>query len=399
MVENKIIVFKPNSIIWMQVKLNLIQLKVFALLMAKAVENPDILMYKFFIKDLLEKCNIHKTNYTLLKENVSNMIKPVIFKKIDEKWEDELHYPLIEKIHFSKWVIEIAINREVKPLLLNIANRYTKYYFKNIAFLNSSYSIRIYELLKEYEYKKYRKIKVDELKFLLDIPKNSYKRSYDLKTKVILKAQKELKEKTDIFFDFNEIKTWKKLEEIEFIIKSKNAPQKQLQNSSKNSLFTLLKTKALLSDKQIETVLKQYETDYIKRNLHYTLQQKNIKNIAWYFLKALEQDFWWSILIKEELEKLKKQKELQEQKKKEELEKQRVKKEQERKLKIKKFINENLEEVKELIADFIEVNKFIFANINIDKESVFKIIKGELQDKNHIKILFYAYISKVKKID
>ena len=47
---------------------------------------------------------------------------------------------------------------------------------------------------------------MDELKFLLDIPKNSYKRSYDLKTKVILKAQKELKEKTDIFLILTRLK-------------------------------------------------------------------------------------------------------------------------------------------------------------------------------------------------
>jgi hypothetical protein len=56
--------------------------------------------------------------------------------------------------------------------------------------------------------------------------------------------------------------------------KQKTAPSKE------KDLTTILKTKLLLSDKQIKTVLKQYEQEYIKRNIDYTLAQKNIKNIA-----------------------------------------------------------------------------------------------------------------------
>jgi len=50
-------------------------------------------------------------------------------------------------------MVDITIHRKVKPFILDIATKYTKYYFENISFLNSTYSIRLYELLKEFEFR------------------------------------------------------------------------------------------------------------------------------------------------------------------------------------------------------------------------------------------------------
>ena len=112
---------------------------------------------------------------------------------------------------------------------------------------------------------------------------------------MILSSQKELKEKTDISFSFEEIRERRRVVRLEFKIISQHSqikePIQTVSNSSKNSLNVDLQTKLLLTPTQIKTVLKQFDEEYIKRNMTYTLQQRNIKNITGYFMKALEQDF------------------------------------------------------------------------------------------------------------
>lgn len=51
----------------------------------------------------------------------------------------------------NKGILIIRFNDLLKPLLLNIKNNYTKLFLDHIIKLNSKHSIRIYELLKQYE--------------------------------------------------------------------------------------------------------------------------------------------------------------------------------------------------------------------------------------------------------
>jgi len=48
-------------------------------------------------------------------------------------------------------IINFEVNPSLKPYLLNITNNFTSYHLDTIAHLKSTYTIRIYELLKQYE--------------------------------------------------------------------------------------------------------------------------------------------------------------------------------------------------------------------------------------------------------
>ncbi|HAO52059.1 TPA: hypothetical protein DCQ85_01170 [Candidatus Magasanikbacteria bacterium] len=125
--------------------------------------------------------------------------------------------------------LEIAFNYDLCPFLLELDIPYTKYYLKNVKPLDSIYAIRIYELLKQYENTKIkgelwgRTIEIDELKQILGIPPNEYKLYADFKRRVIFQAQKEINKKTDIIFEFEEIKSsGKKIKSLKFIIHKNN---------------------------------------------------------------------------------------------------------------------------------------------------------------------------------
>ena len=98
---------------------------------------------------------------------------------------------------------------------------FTRYKLANILSMKSKYSPRIYEILKCNEFKKQGFIDFDlmELRKLLKT-ETVYPLYADFKRKVILQTQKELEKLSDIWFDFEEIKTGRKVTRLKFYIHS-----------------------------------------------------------------------------------------------------------------------------------------------------------------------------------
>lgn len=105
----------------------------------------------------------------------------------------------------------------MKPHLLQLQTQFLMYDIKNILRLQSSFSIRIYELLKQYERIGKRKFTIEELKEILDIS-DKYPLYANFKQRVIIKAQEDLSEFTDIRFTFEEEKKGKAVYAINFFI-------------------------------------------------------------------------------------------------------------------------------------------------------------------------------------
>ena len=96
---------------------------------------------------------------------------------------------------------------------------------QNVIRFKSTYSIRLYELLKQYEKIGERTFDLIEFKKTLGIRPGSYKLYGHLKSKILNPTQKELKQNADIRFDFKEKKQGRKVVGIIFRIKQ-NAPKR-----------------------------------------------------------------------------------------------------------------------------------------------------------------------------
>jgi len=112
---------------------------------------------------------------------------------------------IIKSEYYDDGRIRVKIDDDLKPYLLALKREYTKYKLSNIIQLRSGYSIRIYEWLKQYENLQERTLTIKEIRKILDLPKQSYKSYKDLKRKVILTAQREINNTTDINFTYKEI--------------------------------------------------------------------------------------------------------------------------------------------------------------------------------------------------
>jgi plasmid replication initiation protein len=177
---------------------------------------------RFRIRDVVETLELRPDAYYYELKRVLKRLKSRVLEIPLSEGEksDYMLLNWVEKATYlgSEGIIELKIHPELKPYLLKLKEKFTTYYLKAVIGLRSTYSVRLYELLKQYEKIGKRRFSLEELKRTLRIEPNEYTRYNDFKRFVILQAQKELKEKTDIYSDFREIKKGRKVVELEFTI-------------------------------------------------------------------------------------------------------------------------------------------------------------------------------------
>jgi len=103
--------------------------------------------------------------------------------------------------------ITADIEDDAIPLLFHLRERYFSYQLWNALRLRSTNQVRMYEILKQYEKVGRREISVDELRDLLGIEPDTYKRWDVFKVKVLDACQRALEDTTDIRFTYERGKT------------------------------------------------------------------------------------------------------------------------------------------------------------------------------------------------
>lgn len=132
---------------------------------------------------------------------------------------------------------------------------------------------------------------------------HQYPKFYDFKNRVLNVAQKELSEKTDIKFTFEEIKTGRKVTSIRFFIDQKHKKKDVEEVKHKDIIDTLgdkedLKfVYMLLSDKLSEVdcnklyIAANYDLKKVKRAYELSLKQRTIKNLFGWLKDCIEKEY------------------------------------------------------------------------------------------------------------
>jgi plasmid replication initiation protein len=161
-------------------------------------------------------------------------------------------------------IVKFCFDPKLKPFMLELKKCFTTYRLTNILKLESSYSIRIYELLKQYEPLGERRFALNELKQILGVEKQ-YGLYGDFKRKVLKPAKKELKEKCDIKFEFFEIKEGRKVVKLDFIIQENKAITEQEKPAGLSPRE--IKQAYEIRDKNIKTYETAKKDEKIKLNI------------------------------------------------------------------------------------------------------------------------------------
>lgn len=175
------------------------------------------------------------SNYSPKTRNINRFVKDLddVYKKMLEltiRYEDDEvierfilfnHY----RIHKKDQYLEISTSPNLKHILNSITSNFTKFELKEMTNLKSTYSKNMFRILKQYKHTGYMKIKIDDFRERLDIPK-SY-RMTDINKNVLKPIVTELNA-TFNNLHINKIKAKKgrKIEWLEFIFD----PEKRIHN-------------------------------------------------------------------------------------------------------------------------------------------------------------------------
>ena len=218
-------VTKSEKLLKARYELNEVAIKLIAILYSNVKRSDEIGKdYEMRVEDISKLLNKdYGELYNEIKKAVEELMSNPVFIPDDDNPKNYVAFNWISDAKYKNGTITFTISKQLKPFILDLQEKFLKYKLENILPLRSVYVIRLYEILKDWYEKSKRYgnkaekiIKVDELREMLEIPK-SY-RFNDVKRFVLNKSKKELEEHTDIIFDFEEIKTGRRVTHLKIII-------------------------------------------------------------------------------------------------------------------------------------------------------------------------------------
>ena len=227
--SNKLVT-KSNMLIEANYKLGVVEQKII-LCLASNIQpsDSDFKTYTLPIKEFNKLLGLKgHAKYAELRQITRELMQKVFEVRINKKviqvaWLSYVAY------NESEGTIDIRFDPFLRPYLLELKREFTSYKLENVVKLKSSYAIRIYELLKQYEKLEERSFFLRDLRKILGA-EDIYPAYGNFKQRVLIPAQQELKRKTDINFEIEEIKVGRKVERVKFVIlKGKKQTPKQIE--------------------------------------------------------------------------------------------------------------------------------------------------------------------------
>jgi len=261
-------------------------------------DDEDFKPYRIKISDFVDYTG---TNNKAMYDRARQITKSLMGKVLEIPQENgHLQVAFLSRARYERGrgYVELSFDPALKPYLLQLKERFTQYDVRNVLPLQSFYSQRIYELMKQYARIGERRMAVDELREILRLS-GAYDHYGSFKKRVVLQAQRELHENTDLSFEFTEIKTGRKITHLHFKIYDRSlraqvsTPQEK-QSLPDSGLFHTLVDEFGLKPKQAEAVVRRYPEVYIEENLAVVRKRfraGRVKNLTPYTLKAIEEDF------------------------------------------------------------------------------------------------------------
>ena len=210
-------------------------------------------------------------------------------------------------------MVNLSCDPLLKPHLLQLKGKFTSCNLDMLLNFKSQYTMRIYMMLKQYEKLTEREIGLALLREMLGLRKDQNVEYSDFKKVVLNPVQKELNEKSDLIFEFDEIKYGRRIGALRFCISTKkpiestsakvltnlvhialDSPSHETQTSSLPTQLLLLVPEQHKAKKTVQAALETFEKkhgfDYVKRNILYS-NAKAAKSYAGFLNNALKEDW------------------------------------------------------------------------------------------------------------
>ena len=231
-----VVVFQHNNLIEARYSLTLQEKRLVLWLISKIQpDEENFKKHELSVQEFMSLLELSgKANYKELQKVTLGLMKKIlVIKRPDERTLTQVNW--INYAHYEEGIgrIQLAFSDAMKPFLLHLKGQFTAIEVTDLMQFTSIHAIRIYELLKQYQDIGERILSVEEIKECCGVI-SKFKNYPDFERYLLLIAQREINEKSDIYFEFARQKHVRKIVGIKFII-SKNKAYEIHNNSEKQT--------------------------------------------------------------------------------------------------------------------------------------------------------------------
>jgi len=271
--KNAMIAMQHNNLVEAKYSMTLQQKRIMIWLVSQI--KPDDIDFKehtLSIKELVEICQLSgESSYKEIRNITFSLIEKGIriIDITDPSNKREIQVSWLSSADYYQGKVKLSFSPKLKPYLLQLKEKFTAINVIDLMQFKSVHAIRIYELLKQYQDIGERVLSLEEIKDCCGV-RDKLKQYGELKKRLLLIAQREINEKSDIHIKFECIKPSRKILGIKFII-SKNKAYELRNNPVKETQE--IKRKPPIIDTLKEFGLSSRVTNQIlKENTEQTIQ-------------------------------------------------------------------------------------------------------------------------------
>lgn len=253
-------VVKDNALIEASYRLGVVEQRLIFLAIIEAREKDTPIeaggILRIHADSYMQHFNVERhTAYEVLKQACNGLFEQYFsYSKIDERTGKIGHYKSrwVDKIGYIEGLacVEMVFASDVIPLITRLEQRYTEYELRQVSGLQSSYAIRLYELIVKWRsVGRVPMIEVVDFREQMGVAANEYSAMSDFKKRVLDLAVSQINEHTDITAQYEQHKEGRSITGFSFAFKQKEKPVQ---------VETLAKPKFIkMTDKQLGVYSKQ----------------------------------------------------------------------------------------------------------------------------------------------
>lgn len=148
--------------------------------------------------------------------------------------------------------VEVMFGNDVIPLITRLSEQYTEYELKQIKDLNSTYALRIFEILMQwFSVGKTPPITIENLRTRLGIEEHQYKLMSDFKKRVLDHAIKEINDNTNITAAYEQHKEGRRIVGFTFKFKTKTKYKREIESKAGSNMSDMLNSLKMTAKQRI----------------------------------------------------------------------------------------------------------------------------------------------------
>lgn len=185
-------------------------------------DDKDFQVYEIPVSDIFQNYKGGGKDYKELEKIADSLMSRVITIYDDDGWTKyNVFSPC--RFHRSKGVLEIKFHPDLLPHYLQLQKKFAQYNLMEFLLLPSTYSQRLFEIIKSWDDKQEIEISILDLHEMLNVPQSLRKDFRNFRIRVLEKAHKDISECTSLRYEWEPIKKGRAVVAVRFIFAKKRA--------------------------------------------------------------------------------------------------------------------------------------------------------------------------------